>query len=277
MARFSNKVAIVTGSSSGIGRSTAVLLAKEGAKVTVTGRSSEKLRDTVDEILKNGGKSEDINIVVGDLTESECQDDLVKSTLERFGRIDILVNNAGAAFADPSGVIGIATNINLFDDMLKLNLRSVVELVQKCRPHLIASKGDIVNVSSIAAGPQPFVYYTFYGIAKAGLDQLTRSLAIELIAHDVRVNSVSPGLISTGFLTAVGMPNEMVKKTENYYASHRDCIPAGRPGSPEEIATLIAFLADKNSSGFIIGQSIVIDGGTSLALAMPSHDLSKAL
>uniref|UniRef100_A0A1I7UBE6 3-oxoacyl-[acyl-carrier-protein] reductase n=1 Tax=Caenorhabditis tropicalis TaxID=1561998 RepID=A0A1I7UBE6_9PELO len=277
MARFSNKVAIVTGSSFGIGRSTAVLLAKEGAKVTVTGRSSERLRDTVDEILKNGGKTEDINIVVGDLTESECQNELVRSTLERFGRIDILINNAGAAFADPSGAIGVTVDIKLFDDMLKINLRSVVELIQKCRPHLISSKGDIVNVSSICAGPQPFVYYTFYGIAKAGLDQLTRCLAIELIEHGVRVNSVSPGLISTGFLGAVGMPSEAVKKTEEYYGSHRDCIPAGRPGTPEEIATLIAFLADKNSSAFIIGQSIVIDGGTSLALAMPSHDLSKVL
>lgn len=277
MARFSNKVAIVTGSSSGIGRSTAVLLAKEGAKVTVTGRNPEKLRETVDEILKNGGKSEDINIVVGDLTESDCQADLVKSTLERFGKIDILINNAGAAFADPSGKIGVQSGIGLFDQMLKLNLRSVVELVQKCRPHLIASKGDIVNVSSIAAGPSPFVYYTYYGVAKAGLDQLTRCLSLELIEHGVRVNSVSPGLISTGFLNAVGMPSEAVKKTEDYYSSHRDCIPAGRPGKPEEIATLIAFLADKNSSAYIIGQSIVIDGGTSLALGMPSHDLSKVL
>ncbi|EFP00051.1 hypothetical protein GCK72_019243 [Caenorhabditis remanei] len=277
MARFSNKVAIVTGSSSGIGRSTAVLLAKEGAKVTVTGRNPEKIRETVDEILKNGGKSEDVNIVIGDLTESECQAELVKSTLERFGKIDILVNNAGAAFADPSGKVGTESNLGLFDDMLKLNLRSVIELVQKCRPHLIASKGDIVNVSSIAAGPSPFVYYTYYGVAKAGLDQLTRCMSIEFIPFGVRVNSVSPGLISTGFLNAVGFPNDAVRKTEEYYASQRDCIPAGRTGKPEEIATLIAFLADKNSSAFIIGQSVVIDGGTSLALGMPSHDLSKVL
>lgn len=277
MTRFAGKVAIVTGSSSGIGRSTAVLLAKEGAKVTVTGRNSEKLRDTVDEILKNGGKSEDINQVIGDLTESECQAELVKSTLERFGKIDILVNNAGAAFVDPSGKIGIETDVGLFDDMLKVNLRSVIELVQKCRPHLIASKGDIVNVSSIAAGPSPFIYYTYYGIAKAGLDQLTRCLSIQLIEHGVRVNSVNPGLISTNFLSAVGMPSVAVKKTEEYYASQKDCIPAGRTGRAEEIATLIAFLADKNSSGFIIGQCIVIDGGTSLALGMPSHDLSKVL
>ncbi|ULT87830.1 hypothetical protein L3Y34_007186 [Caenorhabditis briggsae] len=128
MSRFSGKVAIVTGSSSGIGRATAVLLAQQGAKVTVTGRNAEKLRDTVNQILSNGGKSEDINQVIGDLTDSECQGELVKSTLERFGRIDILVNNAGAAFADPSGKIGIEAEVGLFDEMLKVNLRWFAKL-----------------------------------------------------------------------------------------------------------------------------------------------------
>lgn len=100
---------------------------------------------------------------------------------------------------------------------------------------------------------------------------------MELIPFDVRVNSVSPGLISTNFLGAVGMGDDVVKKTEEYYSTHRDCIPAGRTGKPEEIASLIAFLADRKSSAYIIGQSIVIDGGTTLVLGMPSHDLSKAL
>ena len=99
-----------SGSSSGIGRSTAVLLAKEGAKVTVTGRNPEKIRETVDEILKNGGKSEDVNIVIGDLTESECQAELVKSTLERFGKIDILVSRDFVKF-----FIEIIMNLKLED------------------------------------------------------------------------------------------------------------------------------------------------------------------
>ncbi|CAI2353655.1 unnamed protein product [Caenorhabditis sp. 36 PRJEB53466] len=95
-----------------------------------------------------------------------------------------------------------------------------------------------------------------YGAAKAGFDQLTRCVAIELIEHGVGVNSVSPALIETGFLNDVGMAKEMSTKVEKYYVEHRDCIPVGAAGTPEDVALLIAFVADRKFSSFIIGQSI---------------------
>uniref|UniRef100_A0A8R1HHY4 3-oxoacyl-[acyl-carrier-protein] reductase n=1 Tax=Caenorhabditis japonica TaxID=281687 RepID=A0A8R1HHY4_CAEJA len=211
-SRFAGKVAIVTGSSNGIGRATAILLGREGAKVTITGRNSARLQETNNTLLNSGVDSEKINVVVGDLNDVTCQNDLVESTLKKFQKIDIL-----------------------------------------------------------------FIHYTFYGAAKAGLDQLTRSLALELIEHGVRVNSVSPGLIDTGFLTALGLEDKSVANLTKYFSEHRDCIPVGKAGSPEDVAKLIAFLADRKLSSFIIGQSIVIDGGSSLVLGMTSHDLSKVL
>lgn len=123
--------------------------------MTITGRNAQRLEDVKKEILKAGRSLDDVNVVVGDVTDSECQRELVESTIAKFGKLDILINNAGASFPDPHGRVGSEVGIEIFDEIIRLNLRSVVELIQKCRAHLIKSKGEIVNVSSIAAGPQP--------------------------------------------------------------------------------------------------------------------------
>lgn len=114
-------------------------------------------------------------------------------------------------------------------------------------------------------------------MSKSALDSLTRCFAIDLIPHGVRVNSVSPGIVETHFLNAMGMTEDGVKKCYEYYKQHRDIIPSGAPGKPEEIAEVIGFLADHKTSSYIVGQSIIADGGTSLIMGMNCHDLSEII
>ncbi|CAI2353654.1 unnamed protein product [Caenorhabditis sp. 36 PRJEB53466] len=198
MARFSGKVALVTGSSNGIGRATALIFAQEGAKVTITGRNAERLEETRKEILAAGIAESDVLAVVADLATEAGQDDLIGSTLKKFGRLDILVNNAGAAFNDAQGQTGVSQDVSVYDKIMQINLRSVVTLTQKAKPFLIEAKGEVINVSSIAAGPQAQPTFMYYAMSKASLDQFTRSAAIELIQHGVRVNSVSPAPYELG-------------------------------------------------------------------------------
>uniref|UniRef100_A0A1I7UBD0 Dehydrogenase/reductase SDR family member 11 n=1 Tax=Caenorhabditis tropicalis TaxID=1561998 RepID=A0A1I7UBD0_9PELO len=204
--RFSGKVALVTGSSNGIGRATAILFAQEGAKVTITGRNVQRLEETKQEILKSGVPEDHILAVEADLTTEQGQYKLINSTIQKFGRLDILVNNAGAAFLDDQGRTGVDQDVSCYDRIMKINLRSVVTLTQKARKYLVEAKGEVINVSSIAAGPQAQPMFLYYAMSKAAMDQYTRSAAIDLIQHGVRVNSVSPGAVATGFGEAMGMP-----------------------------------------------------------------------
>ncbi|ULT87631.1 hypothetical protein L3Y34_007058 [Caenorhabditis briggsae] len=223
--RFSGKVALVTGSSNGIGRGTAILFAQEGAKVTITGRNTQRLEETKQEILKAGIPEDHVLAIATDLATEEGQDELINKTIKKFGRLDILVNNAGAAFNDEKG--------------------------------------------------QPTFLY--YAMSKAALDQYTRSAAIDLIQHGVRVNSVSPGAVVTGFGEAMGMPSGMHEKYEHFMETHKECIPYGAIGKPIDIAHIIAFLADRKLSSYIIGQTIVADGGSSLVMGMQAHDMMDIL
>ncbi|CAO4378079.1 unnamed protein product [Caenorhabditis nigoni] len=275
--RFSGKVALVTGSSNGIGRGTAILFAQEGAKVTITGRNAQRLEETKQEILKSGISEDHVLAIATDLATEEGQDKLINETIKKFGRLDILVNNAGAAFNDDKGVVGVDQNVSVHDKIMQINLRSVVTLTQKAKKHLVEAKGEIVNVSSIGAGPQAQPTFLYYAMSKAALDQYTRSAAIDLIQHGVRVNSVSPGAVVTGFGEAMGMPSGMHEKYEKFMETHKECIPSGSIGKPIDIANIIAFLADRNLSSYIIGQSIVADGGSSLVMGMQAHNMMDIL
>ena len=224
---------VLSGSSNGIGRATAVLLAQEGAKVTITGRNAERLEETKQEILKSGISEDNVLAIATDLATEKGQDELINSTIQKFGRLDILVNNAGAAFNDAEGKTGVDQDVSVFDKIMQINMRSIVTLTQKAKKYLIEAKGEIINVSSIGAGPQAvglIIFFKeakvlfqqpsfmYYGMSKAALDQFTRSSAIDLIQHGVRVNSVSPGAVTTGFGEAMGMPagmNEKVRTPTN--------------------------------------------------------------
>ncbi|KAK0407167.1 hypothetical protein QR680_019049 [Steinernema hermaphroditum] len=146
MSRFVNKVAIVTGSSNGIGQAAAVLLASEGASVTIHGRSEEGLQTTEKLILDKGIPSERILSVRGPIEDEKVIENLVEKTIEKFGKINVLVNNAGVV-----GLPGDFKSMEAYEYIHEVNIKSIVKLIQLAEPHLEKTKGNIVNVSSIAS------------------------------------------------------------------------------------------------------------------------------
>lgn len=243
------KIAIVTGASSGIGRATAALLAQMGATVVAVGRNEKELA-----ALRESHRAETgtINIYLADVTEFTQIDRLVSETLQSYGQIDVLVNSAGII---KNGSIE-DTTMDDFDKMMNINVRSVFNLIQKCVPHLIATKGNVVNVSSVA-GTRSFPNVLSYCVSKAAIDQLTRCAALELGPKGVRVNAVNPGVVITNLHTRGGMDEESYSK---FLTHSRETHPLGRPGTAAEVAELICFLAS-DKAGWITGATHAIDGG----------------
>jgi len=249
------KIAIVTGASSGIGRATAALLAQKGASVVAIGRNEKELI-ALHEAHK--GKKGSIKIYQADVTEMTQIDRMVSETIQSFGQIDILVNSAGII---KNGNIE-NTTMDDFDKMMNINVRSVFNLMQKCLPHLIESKGNVVNVSSVA-GTRSFPNILAYGVSKAAIDQLTRCTALELAPKGVRVNAVNPGGVIHILHARGGMDQESDK---NLLEHSKDTHPIGRPGKASEVAELICFLASENAE-WITGVTYAIDGGRALTCA----------
>uniref|UniRef100_A0A183FMD0 Dehydrogenase n=1 Tax=Heligmosomoides polygyrus TaxID=6339 RepID=A0A183FMD0_HELPZ len=249
-----SKFKLLLGSSNGIGRATALLFAEEGAKVTITGRSDEALQATKKGMQSVGAKDADILAIVGDLIDESIQKKIVEDTVSRFGGIDILVNNAGGTAPSNTVEQGFEQTMEAYDYVMNLNTRVVLTLTKLALPHLIASKGEVVMMPG----------FPYYGMSKAALDQLTKALAARYIADGVRVNSVNPGIISTTIMQKQGFPEDMTRKFEAAMASDQNMVPAGRVGVAREVAEAIAFLADRRISSFIVGHSLVIDGGSSI-------------
>jgi len=246
---LTDKVAIVTGATSGIGRATANLFASNGAKVIAIGRNEKDLAQ-LSKKARDGGHLIDPH--PGDVTDISQIDRLVSKTVEEFGKIDILVNAAGII---KNGNIG-DTTLDEWDTMLNINLRSVFYLMQKCVPFLEQTKGNIVNVSSVT-GPRAFPNVLAYCVSKAGVDQLTRCSALELAPKGIRVNAVNPGVVVTGLHRRSGMSDD---KYEAFIEHSRTTHPLGRVGQPEEIAEHILFLASEKA-GWITAATYEIDGG----------------
>jgi len=246
---LTDKVAIVTGATSGIGRATARLFASNGAKVVAVGRNEAELGNLKDEARDASGE---ISAHLAELTEFSQLDRLVNDTLEHFGKLDILVNAAGMI---KNGSIE-DTTLDQWDKMLNINLRSVFYLMQKCVPFLEQSKGNIVNVSSVT-GPRAFPNVLAYCVSKAGIDQLTRCSALELAAKGVRVNAVNPGVVVTNLHRRSGMSED---KYDTFLEHSKSTHPLGRVGDPEEVAELIMFLAS-DKAGWITAATYEIDGG----------------
>ena len=192
-----DKVAIITGASSGIGRATARLFAQNGAKVVAVGRNGKELNALRDEIQPLNGS---FKIQQADVRETTQAERIITDTAETFGRIDVLINGAGII---ANGTIE-NTTLDDWDKMLNINVRAVFFLMQKCVPHLEKTKGSVVNVSSVA-GVRAFPNVLAYCVSKAAVDQLTRCAALELAAKNIRVNAVNPGVVVTNLHKRGGM------------------------------------------------------------------------
>lgn len=243
------KVVIVTGASSGIGKATAILFANKGATVVAVGRNEKELNRLGPSVRSKSGS---IKPYPADLTEMSQIDRLTTAVAETHGRLDVLVNSAGII---TNGSIE-TTSLADWDKMFNINVRSVFGLTQKCLPQLIESKGNIVNVSSVA-GTRSFPNILAYGVSKAAIDQMTRSAALELAAKGVRVNAVNPGVVVTNIHKRGGMDAEAYKA---FLERSKETHPIGRVGTPQEVAELILFLASDKAS-WITGATYEIDGG----------------
>lgn len=243
------KVAVITGASSGIGRATSLRFAADGATVVAVGRNQHELGSLRDESRDFAGT---IKTHLADVTETSQVDRLVTETVEFHGKIDVLVNAAGII---KNGTIE-NTSLLDWDKMMNVNLRSMFYLSQKVVPHLVASKGNIVNVSSVT-GLRAFPNVLAYCVSKAATDQLTRCSALELAPKGVRVNAVNPGVVVTNLHKRGGMSDE---NYETFLANAKNTHPIGRAGTAEEVADLIAFLASEKA-GWITGVTYSIDGG----------------
>ena len=243
------KVVIITGASSGIGRATALLFAENGAKVVAVGRNQKELNTLRDEALEKDGK---IKIYLADLCETTQVERCFSYMAENFGQIDVLVNAAGII---ANGSVE-NTMLDDWDKMMNINLRSVFFMMQKCVPLLAKTKGNIVNVSSVA-GSRAFPNVLAYCVSKAAIDQLTRCSALELAPQGIRVNAVNPGVVVTNLHKRGGMEDE---KYQDFLEHSKTTHPIGRVGEPSEIADLIYFLASEKAS-WITGATYEIDGG----------------
>jgi NAD(P)-dependent dehydrogenase (short-subunit alcohol dehydrogenase family) len=243
------KVAIITGASSGIGRATALLFAERGIKVVGIGRNEKELNELRRQAKEKNGV---VKTYLADILENKQVERVVTETAEAFGGIDILVNAAGII---SNGSIE-TTTLDDWDKMMNVNLRAVFFMMQKCLPHLEKTGGNIVNVSSVT-GVRAFPNVLAYCVSKAAVDQLTRCSALELAPKGVRVNAVNPGVVVTNIHKRGGMDEE---KYEQFLEHSKTTHPLGRVGKPEEVAELIYFLASENAS-WITGVTYEIDGG----------------
>ncbi|HXE28793.1 MAG TPA: SDR family oxidoreductase [Stellaceae bacterium] len=251
MFDLSGKTALVTGSSRGIGRAIAMALAGQGAWVVTSSRKAEACEEAAAAIRATGGEALAIPCHVGDKAQLES---LVEQTRNAFGGIDILVNNVGA-----NPVLGPLHELSdeAFDRVMTSNVRSALWLSQLVLPEMAARKdGAVIFLSSIAA-QRASSGINAYGAAKAALAQLARGLAAEWGPHNIRVNCIAPGLIKTDFARALWEDEARVK-------ARIAETPLGRLGEPEDIAGVAVLLASREGS-FITGQTIIIDGGTTIA------------
>jgi NAD(P)-dependent dehydrogenase (short-subunit alcohol dehydrogenase family) len=251
-AELKGRVALVTGGSSGIGRETASLLARQGAAVAVTGRRREPLEATAAAIRAAGGRA---LAVVGDVRDPAHPADAVRRTVEAFGGLTILVNNAGVIGAGP--VEG--TSDAEWERLIETDLTAPFRFARAAFPHLRGKAGAaIVNVSSVT-GRRPYANLAPYCVAKAGLDMLTECLALEGAPHGVRVNAVNPGVVVTDLHNASKAVPDYAAFLERSKQTH----PLGFVGEPRDVAETIAFLVSDRAR-WITGGLFPIDGGRAL-------------
>jgi len=241
------KVAIVTGSSKGIGKAIAEALAEYGAQVVVSSRSQEAVDAVVDEFKAKGLEAIGIACHVGDEEQRKA---LISKTVDRYGGVDILINNAATnpVYAPLEGV-----DDPVFDKIMDVNVKACFSFAKLCFPYMKEKKkGSIINIASVE-GLKPNMGLGLYGVSKAALIMLTKSQASEWGKYGIRTNAICPGLIKTKFSQALWSNEQLMKQVENH-------LPLRRAADPIEMAGLAVYLAS-DASSFTTGAILNSDGG----------------
>ncbi|CAG9559342.1 unnamed protein product [Danaus chrysippus] len=245
---FSDKVVIVTGASSGIGAATAVLFSKEKANVVIVGRNEAKLKTVTAQCEEVGNKP---LVIRADVSDDDEAARIINETIEKYGKLDILVNNAGFV---RTGTIVDNKVLQNFDEMVKTNLRAVINLTQLATPYLIKTKGNIVNISSVA-GMRVLSGNGFaaYGMTKAALNYFSEASAKELASYGIRVNVICPGPVLTDIFENSDINMEELKDVKMPTISNR-------VSTSEEIGHLVLYMASEKAVG-VTGSNFVLDNG----------------
>ena len=251
MGKLEGRVAIVTGGGSGIGRATALALAREGAAVVVADISAERAASVAAEVVAGGGRA---HAQLADVAEEASVAAMIASALTHFGALDILHNNAAATDWSVLGGDGELAQLDLaiWERTLAVNLRGPLLGSKHAIPHMLArGRGAIVNTSS-ASGLTGDLVRTAYGVSKAGLSALTQYIATQYGKRGIRCNAIAPGVIETPALRQ-NVPAEQIALFERHHLTPR-------LGTPEDIAAAVVFLVSDDAA-FITGQIISVDGG----------------
>lgn len=247
MNTLKDKIAVVTGGSSGIGKAIALRFADEGAKVIIVGRKEEALKEVCK--LNNN-----LCYIAGDVTNSQVINKIIEKIKTDFNsQLDILVNNAGWCPVQPITEVTVED----YDKAFNLDVRAVVELTTKALPLIIKSKGNIINLSSVGA-THPAKNLSMYVGAKAAIENFTKSWALDLAEYGVRVNAIAPGAIETNIWNVTDLSKEDAQKHKDGIASG---IPCKRFGRPEEVASVALFLVSSEAS-YVSGLIYAVDGGS---------------
>jgi NAD(P)-dependent dehydrogenase (short-subunit alcohol dehydrogenase family) len=248
--KLENKVVLITGGSLGLGKATAILFSKEGAKVIITGRTEKTLQQTIEEAKKEGLN---IDYIVSDVSKEEDCKVAVDYVINKYSRIDILFNNAGFLHVATTH----ETPTEIWDKTFAINVRGTYLMSKYTIPYMLKQgKGCIVNNSSVL-GLKAVPGVSAYNATKGAITQLTRSMALEYSNKGIRVNAICPGTIVTPLVEGLFEQTDDPKATEELFKTFH---PIGRLGRPDEIAHSVLFLCDDNVE-FMTGSMLSVDGG----------------